>query len=281
MACSSMPWIGAAAAVAGSLLLASPAAAQQPPPQPGYGQPQPGYGQPQPGYGQPQPGYGYGQPGYGQPPPGYGQPPPGYGYGAPPPGYGYGPTPGPPPPPKPSRPSCCRWSARFDPFDLLFRRMTFEGELALVGPLAIEIAPSWIWGSPSENLDTTGFALAGNLAVYVQGDALKGFWIKGHLAYESFEATLTHPGFDGITGKADVSSAIVGGMLGSTSVFGRNGGFAISGGIGIGVALSDPVTVTADPTPLDEDNGDSVSATYYDKIDKIQLLGSLALGVAF
>jgi hypothetical protein len=153
--------------------------------------------------------------------------------------------------------------------------MTFEGELALIGPLAIEIAPSWIWGSPAENLDTTGFALAGNLAVYVQGDALKGFWIKGHLAYESFEATLTHPETRDTASK-DVGSAIVGGMLGSTSVFGRNGGFAISGGIGIGVALSDPVTIR-----VESDEYGDVTATYYDKIDKIQLLGSLALGVAF
>ena len=273
MACSSMPWIGAVGAVAGTLLLASTAAAQQPPAQPGYAQP--GYAQP-----------GYAQPGYGQPPPGYGQPPPGYGapppgYGAPPPGYGYGPMPGPPPPPKPRKPSCCRWSLRFDPFDLLFRRMTFEGELALIGPLAIEIAPSWIWGSPSENLDTTGFALASNVALYVNGDALKGFWLKGHLAYESFEATLTHPDFPGITDKKDISSVIVGGMLGSTTVFGRNGGFALSGGIGIGVALADPVSLRVEPPEGAPEGSPALTAAYYDKIDKIQLLGSLALGVAF
>ncbi|MCC6551471.1 MAG: hypothetical protein IT372_00430 [Polyangiaceae bacterium] len=259
-----LPALGAAA---GALLLASTASAQQPPPQPGYAQP--GYAQP---------GYGAPPPGYGAPPPGYGAPPPGYGYGAPPPGYGYGPAAGPPPPPKPSRPSCCRWSVRFDPFDLLFRRMTFEGEVAIIGPLTLEIQPSWIWGSPSENLDTTGFALGGNVGVYVSGDALKGFWIKGHAGFETFEATLTHPDDPDAVDQKTVSSAIVGGMLGSTSVFGRNGGFAISGGIGIGVALADPVTLTA--TPANENIG-AISATDYDKIDKIQLLGSLALGVAF
>jgi opacity protein-like surface antigen len=269
---SALPWLGA---VSATLLLASAAAAQQPPAQPGYAQP--GYAQP--GYAQP--GYGAPPPGYGAPPPGYGAPPPGYGYGAPPPGYGYGPTPGPPPPPKPRKPSCCRWSVRFNPFDLLFRRMTFEGEVAVIGPLALEIDPSWIWGSPSENLDTTGFALGGNAVFYVSGDAFKGFWLKAHAGFETFEAVLTHPGDSSVKATQNVSSGILGGMLGSTSVFGRNGGFAISGGIGIGVALADPVSITADPTPAFPDNGDSVTATYYDKIDKIQLLGSLALGVAF
>jgi hypothetical protein len=175
---------------------------------------------------------------------------------------------------------------RFDPFDLLFRRLTFEGEVAVIGPLALGIEPSWIWGSPSENVENAGFAIAGNVTVYVQGDALKGFWLRGYFGYETFEATVTHSQFPDAdqteASKTQVSSPIVGGMLGSTSVFGRNGGFAISGGIGIGVALADPVDVTVLPAQIPQADGyPAETYRYYDKAGKIQLLGSLALGVAF
>jgi hypothetical protein len=265
-----------------------PPPGQQQPPPPGYGQPPPpGYGQPPPpGYGQPppqgygQPPQGYGQPGYGQP---YGQPYGQQGYG-----YGYGPPPGPPPPPKPPAPSCCRWSVRFDPFDLLLGRLSFQGEVAIIGPLAIEIEPSWIWGTPSQDLDESGFAFGGNIGIYFDRP-LRGFFLKAHLGYESFEATfepeLTGPGLEGVPEEnrkttKQISSAIVGLMLGSNSVIGpnngRNGGFVISGGIGIGVALAEPVTLTVEPVP---DN--RFTATYYEGIGKIKLLGSLGLGVAF
>lgn len=279
--------------VAGVLFaLTSVASAQQQPPPPGYGAPPPAY---QPGY-QPyggQPGYQpYGQPGY-QP---YGQP-----------GYGYGPPPGPPPPPKPPAPTCCRWSVRFDPFDLLLGRLSFQGEVAIIGPLAIELEPSWIWGTPSSDLDESGFAMAANVGVYFD-HPLRGFWLKGSFGFESFEATLTAPvdnlpanfnseacpGEKKPSGPTDASviggtctkslkSAVLGVMIGSTSVLGpkngRNGGFAISGGIGIGVALADPVELTVRPNAAN--SSDAIKATYYDGIGKIKLLGSLGLGVAF
>ena len=237
-------------------------AQQQPPPygQPGYGQP--GYGQP--GYGQP----GYGQPGYGQP--GYGQP--GYGppYGQPgyPPGY-YQPPLGPPPPPPPKAPDELRWALRYDPFDLLFRRLTFEAEIAILGPITIEVAPSWIWGSPAEDLDEEGFAIAANVAVYFEGRPMRGLWLKAHFGFETFEATLTHPAFQ-TTDVDDVSTALLGGMIGSSTVFGRNGGFMISGGIGIGVALADTKRLEA-PSPDPRTAG--VAYEYYDKSGRIQLLG--------
>jgi hypothetical protein len=299
-------------ALAGALLLASTAAAQtgapppqdgRPPagaqqPQPGAQQPQPGTAQPgypQQGYpqqGYPQQGYpqqGYPQQGYpqqGYPQQGYpqqGYPQQGYpqqGYpqqGYPQQGYGYAPPPGPPPPPRPPESSCCRWGLRYNPFELLLGRMTFEGEVAVVGPLTLGISPSWIWGSLLDtNLDTTGFALAGDIGIYVEGKPLRGFWVKARLGYESYEAVLTHSTDQDTVGKGDVSSAIVGGMIGSTNVFGRNGGFAISGGIGLGVALADPVTITADSKRARDE-----AVVFYDKTGKIQFLGSLALGAVF
>jgi hypothetical protein len=265
--------------------------------QPGYPQGQPGYPQGQPGYPQGQPGYPQGQPGY--PPPGYapqpgvgqypqqgyppaGYPPPGYTY--PPPGYGgqYGnqPPPGPPPPPVPKPSSCCRWSARFDPFDLLFRRLTFQGEVGIIGPLSIEVTPSWIFGSPYENIDAKGYSLGANVTFYfISGKAFQGMWLKAHFAYEDFTAVLTNPADENLSASLPLSSGVLGGMIGSTSVWGRDGGFVVSGGIGIGVALAEPVTLIAPGDPARRIPG--VETTFYEKLDKIKLLGSVGLGVAF
>lgn len=261
--------------------LALPAAAQEQPPL-GYGAPPPTYGQPQPGYapyGQPQPGYAP----YGQPPPGYapyGQPP-GYApYGQPQPGYGG--QQGPPPPPPPKKATCCMWSVRANPFDLIFRRLSLEGEIAVVGPLTLQVSPSWIFGTATENLEASGLAIAGDVAVYFEGSPMRGFWLKGHVGYESFDATLTDP--NGFGSKTEsISSPIFGGMIGSSSVFGRNGGFTISGGIGIGVATADKQTVAVTvPDPMDAKKTAVVSSVdFYDKAGKIQLLGSFALGVTF
>jgi hypothetical protein len=150
--------------------------------------------------------------------------------------------------------------------------MTFEGEVVIVGPLTVGVAPSWIWGSlMDEQLDTTGFALAADVGVYVEGKPLRGFWIKGRIGYESFEAVLTSRFPTVEPGVGDVSSVVLGGMLGSTNVFGRDGGFAMSGGIGLGVALADPVQIVAGNEYVE----------FYDKAGKIKLLGSLSLGVVF
>lgn len=301
-----------------------PAGADAPPPgageyaQPGPGQPSPGYGQPgygQPSYGYGQSGYGYGQGGgygYGPPPPGYGQPPPGYGhpppgYGQPPPGYGpprrrgdyEAPPEGPPPPPKPSPSSCCRFSVRFNPFDLLLRRMTIEAEVAVIGPLTIEIVPSWIWGSPYPLQETRGFALAGRFGGYFSGKPNRGFWLKGHVGYESFAVEVVNERTMARTFSTEnVKSPVLGGMIGSSTVFGRNGGFIISGGLGIGVATASRQTVTACASPkLVSDSGAPLLEPtecleqpegppderihFYDKLGRMQLLGSFALGVAF
>ncbi|WP_437671787.1 hypothetical protein [Sorangium sp. So ce131] len=270
--------------------------AQQGYPQQGYPQQGAQQGYPQQGY--PQQGYpqqgaqqGYPQQGYPQQGAQQGYPQQGYPQGAqqgypqqgyPQQGYGqaYALPEGPPPPPKPPESACCRWSVRYNAFDLLLGRMTFEGELAVVGPLTVGISPSWIWGSLlDEQLDTTGFAFAADVGVYVEGKPLQGFWIKGRLGYESFEATVTSS-YSGIDpGVGDVSSVILGGMLGSTNVFGRDGGFAMSGGIGLSVALADPVLVV---TGTDDDDPRYREAfPFYNKADKIKLLGSLSLGVVF
>lgn len=255
--------LSALAMLATTLGLAATAAAQMP------ASPPPGYGGAPQGYG---PGYGT-SPGYA--PPNYGN------------GYGYGPPQGPPPPPPPRQATCCSWSVRANPFDLIFRRLSLEGELAVIGPLTVQISPSWIWGSPTENVDASGFALAGEIGGYFSGKPFKGWWLKGYAGIERFEATITAPAGNGYAeGSASktVSSPIFGGMIGSTSVFGRTGGFVISGGLGIGVATADQVTIVACQSPtgtLSPDGASCVEANWYDKGGRIQLLGSFSLGAAF
>lgn len=286
--------------------LAGAASAQQPPPPqppppPGYGQPPPPqYGQPPPpGYGPPQPGYGPPPPGYGPPPPGYGQPPPPPGYGPPQPGYGT-----PPPPQRPVEPppeETLLWSVRYNPFDLLFRRVTFEGEIALGSlPLSIEVVPSWIWDSPSQGRADSGLSIGARFAWYIQGDPLDGLFLKAHFAYEHYKATLygnldsENPGGtpadicdadseDGTCSRT-AKTAVVGLMLGNSLVIPGDGGFALTGGIGIGVALAEPLELRVDCTEADviaNECSEGISTRIYDKIDKIQLLGSLSLGVTF
>lgn len=263
-----------------------PPAAQQPPPapqQPPAQVPQPTQYPQQPPQYPPQYPQGDVQPGYppqGYPPPGYGQPPPGYGYGQP---YGqpyYVPQ-GPPPPPPP-KPANLRWSLRFDPFELLMRRLTFQAEIAIAGPFAIEVAPSWIFGSPYSGIDEKGFTIAGNAVFYLSGQPFRGLWLKAHFAYENFSATYANP-FDSTGALASApkrfGSAILGAMFGDTFVVPKSGGFALSGGIGVGVATAGKATLNApgDPTR----NIPGASATLYEGFDRVRILGMLGLGVAF
>ena len=278
---ASLPLLHAGLAVAqeGPAGYGPPPTYQAPPPgygaQPAYGA-QPGYGQAQPGYAPPPQGYAPPPQGYYPPPQGYGQAPPGYypppqGYYQPPQGY----SPPPPPPPAP-KPTCCNYSVRFNAFDLIMRRATFEGEMKVIGPLTIGVTPSWIWGDPRENLDAGGFAIAGNVSVYFEGQALRGWFLRGHFGYESFTAEITEP-TTLAHASARVKSPILGGMIGSSHVFGRNGGFAITGAIGIGAA-------TADKQHLEvvSPSGQYMNAVdFYDKAARIQLLGSFGLGVTF
>jgi len=169
---------------------------------------------------------------------------------------------------------------RADPFDLIFRRLSFQGEIAIVGPLTFEVEPSWIWGSPIEDVDASGFALSGNVGVYFSGKPLKGFFLKAHAGFETFEATLTHPD-TGTSTSEQVGSPIFGALIGSSTVFGRNGGFNLSGGIGIGVATAETVTLTVPGGTVGGQPVRGLEISYYDKAGRIQLLGNLGLGVAF
>jgi hypothetical protein len=186
-------------------------------------------------------------------------------------GYAYPPPPLPPPPPPPKS---LRWSLRYDPFDLVYRRMTFQGEVAVYKFFALELVPSWIFGSPDSGVDEKGFSIAGRAVFYLTGEAFRGFWLKAHVGYENFNATLTNPSdATDVSAPQKESSAVLGVLFGDTWVIPRDGGFALSGGIGIAYATASKSTLT---TPSQQ-----YTTTLYDGFDKVRLLGSVGLGVAF
>jgi hypothetical protein len=230
------------------------------------------------------------------PPPGASEgtgiaPPPGaapYGYG--PPGapgnggyVGYVPPGGPPPPPAEPPPHCCRWSLRYNPFDLIDRRLSFEAEILVAGPFALEFDPSWIFGSSTDHLDEKGVELGGRAVFYILGKPMRGLWIKAHASYERYDATFSNPDPKNADGKLKasktLSSAILGALIGTSWVIGRDGGFTLSGGVGIGAATAPETSLTA---PGDASRNISPAIIdFYAKADRIRLLGSLSLGVTF
>ena len=183
-------------------------------------------------------------------------------------------------PPLPPPPTCCRWSVRFDPFDIVYRRITLQAEVKVWGPLSLEFTPSFIFGAPQENVNAKGFALGLNLAYYpFSGKALQGMWIKAHGAYERYGVTLTHPDLADSSDSKTVSTAVFGFLIGNTTVFGRNGGFALSGGVGVGFATAGSILLSA---PGDEKQGiPAHEVELLTKLDRVRLLGTLGLGVAF
>lgn len=180
-----------------------------------------------------------------------------------------------PAPAKPEEASCCRAAVRFDPFDILQRRLSFQAELAIWGPFAIEIEPSWIFSSPSDNVTASGYSFLGSVGFYLTSKAPQGFFIKAVVGYESFTATVTNPDATALTASKDVASPILGAVLGSSTVFGRRWGFNISGSIGVGFTTAEPVDIVTPP----KGSVPKFEFTYYDS--PVQLLGSLGVGIGF
>lgn len=278
-----------ALSAAAALLFSAAGAQAQPAP---YGQPPPGYGQPYgqqppPGYGQPygQPQQGYGQPGYGQPQPAYGQPggyygqPPPRGYGQQP-GYGgYGPPPRqqkPPPPPEPFL------SIRINPIDIFFKRISLEGEVALIDYLSFEVAPTYIFGlanSDGEDYTTTGAGVAAKLGFWPSGRSLRGFYLKGVGEVMRYSA-------ESSVDKIAFTEPALGMMLGSQTIFGGDSGFTFSAGIGAKYIFNTrerPLTIdTRETNQLSTCNKISTKQTIvcFDR-NQVDVIGQLAIGYTF
>ena len=143
---------------------------------------------------------------------------------------------------------------------------------------ALEVAPSWIFGSPYAGIDGKGYSIAGRAVFYLSGEAFRGFWLKAHVGYEHYDATLTNPAdASDVSAPRTLGSAILGVLFGDTWVIPRDGGFALSGGIGVAFATASKVTLTTNGTV----NAPPAQASLYDGFDKVRLLGSVGLGVAF
>lgn len=183
-----------------------------------------------------------------------------------------------PPAAQPPPSGCCRFSARFDLFQLIFRRVAVEAEMKIAGPFSIGVEPAFIWGGPVANLDERGFQLLGFAAWTFYGPVLRGFWVRVVGGFEAFDATLVHPDFPDVKVTRGVSTGIFGVMIGDSVVFGRNGGITLSGGIGAGVATSDAVEIIA-PSP--DPDVPPARAQYYQDASRVKLLGSLGVGVTF
>lgn len=182
---------------------------------------------------------------------------------------------GPPPAAAPSPPRPLRWSLRFDPFDLIMRRLTFHAEVGVAGPFAVEVVPSWVWSSPLQGIEEEGFSIAGNAVFYLSGQAFRGMWLKAHFAYENYSAVVSDPAGEQFSSEPKrFGSAVLGVLFGDTWVIPRSGGFVLSGGIGVGVTTAPKAEITStSPSP--------VTATLYDGFDRVRLLGTLGLGVCF
>jgi hypothetical protein len=243
----------------------------------------------------------------------------------PPPPLPYAPPPEEEEPPPPRRrqrtpppiepPSCCLWSVRYDPFDLIQGQVTVEGEIALGSlPLSIEVAPSWIFDNFSDTLDESGFDIAARFGWYIQGTPLQGFFLKVHAEFQTFEATLfrgdleaeRYFGKPGAMCDADsapgtctlnIQSFLLGVMLGNSAVFGDDGGFALTGGIGVGIAVAQEKSVEVNACSEEDvlaggphctaaDDSPAASHIYYEGVGfgrggRVNIIGSLGLGVTF
>lgn len=183
-----------------------------------------------------------------------------------------------PAPAEPPPPSCCRFSVRYDAFQLVFRRVAIEAEVKIAGPFSVGLSPGWIWGGGDPSLDEQGAQVLGFAAWTFYGTALRGLWLRAVGGFEAFDATLRHPDFPEVKVKKTIASGVFGAMVGVSVVFGRDGGIALSGGIGAGAATSDPVELVA-PSP--DAAVPPARARYYEGADRVKLLGTLGLGVTF
>lgn len=210
-------------------LYALPALATEP--QPPGSRPPPGYGQqqsPPSYYGQPPPGGGY----YG-PPPGYYQPPPQGAYGPPPAGYA-----APPAPPAPAAPpKGPQWSVRWNPLDLLYGRISTGVEYAAAGPLTVGLTPGYVMSKPlfiTGDYDVKGWAIGGELGVWVEGDPFRGMALKLLLEHENQAWRITTA--DGSEVSKTFGLNKLGGMLAWQSRHGK--WFTTGSGIGVTKDLS-------------------------------------------
>jgi hypothetical protein len=177
-------------------------------------------------------------------------------------------------------------SIRINPLDLIFQRFSAELEYALAGPISIELDPTYIFGNPGQSEDgysSTGVGIRGGFGVWFQGHALRGWFLKGLAQYshESYSATRTPDSFS----QGWTSYGL---LVGSQTVFGRDGGFTLSGGIGAMYTPNAPYqslsvdTVNAtSPVCSDHDTRSPGGLVVCVGPRTVDVIGQLALGYTF
>lgn len=179
-------------------------------------------------------------------------------------------------------------SIRANPLDLIFSRVSLEGEYAPTRYLSVEIDPTYVFGVPgtkSSGFTAAGYTIGGRLGVWFQGHALRGWFLKGVAEYDHYQMKSS---FD----STQYGEGVVGAMLGSQTVFGRDGGFTLSGGIGIGYVvnqtdhgvLTGPESTAA--RALNQPIGQCGGTAFYGSFacateSSIRILGQFALGYTF
>jgi hypothetical protein len=136
-------------------------------------------------------------------------------------------------PPPPPRHHDLEWSIRFNPLDLVFGSANLEVERALPGPFSVTLGGNYIFADPmadsSLGLSAKGAGAYGELGYWMDGVALRGWFIKAHAGYN--QITLTSD-IDQIS----IPQYLVGGLFGAQSIIG--GWFTYSWGIGVAYDLN-------------------------------------------
>jgi hypothetical protein len=169
-----------------------------------------------------------------------------------------------------------------DALNMLFRRLSFEGELAVWGPFVIGVEPAWIWGSQERGLEQSGFAIGADVGIYLEEKPMNGLWVKAHGGYEYFQATLRHPG--GATDSKPVSTGTVGMSVGGSLVVSPKqggGGFIIDSGFGFTVATAEAVTLSTTDFDPSLRTITPKKHIYFGGWRRVMPLASMAVGVAF
>ena len=176
------------------------------------------------------------------------------------------------------RPGEYQWNIRVNPLDLLFGRASGAVEAALVGPLSVGVLPTYVFSKPvyqSDTYDVNGWAIAGELGIWIDGSPLRGFAVKLHAEHEAVTYTIV----DGAQNTTSRTMQLnkIGALLASQSI--HAGFFSISTGIGV---VKDLSWNEADHTVTCPGGNASTQCVVASGLGRgWDLLGELGLGVAF
>ncbi len=192
--------------------------------------------------------------------------------------YGY--VPQGPPPPAAAEAGGAAVVAPVRSFELVMRRLSFQGRSPSPGPSRIEVRAGVDLGRPTRASTRRASGSPANAVFYLSGQPFRGLWPKAHFAYENFTATYTNPYDTTLCERAEaVQLRHPRRHVRRHFVVPRSGGFALSAASGSawprrGRRRSRRRRPAARNIP-------GVDTTLYEGFDKVRILGTLGLGIAF